>query len=196
LAEKFNVSATYGRNNMRHLMTTALLTMALIAGQAIAQGQATAVDTARAKLSFLVGDFATETNIPPIPSAPKGVTGKGTSVITWALDSMFLLIEEQSTNPLFGQYKGHGVLGFDRQTHEFALSMFNNFGDHLSYKGNFVGDTLVLETKVPMPGRPFDQRLVWYKDGESVKLRVLNDLGKGFTLALEETAVPVSRSTR
>jgi hypothetical protein len=181
---------------MRHLMTIATLTIVLIVGQAIAQKQTSAVDTARAKLSFLVGNFATETNIPAMPLAPNGAIGKGTSVITWALDSMFLWIEEQSMNPLFGQYKGHGMLGFDRQTHQFVLSMFNNSGDHPSYKGTFVGDTLVLETKVPMPGRPFDQKLVWYKDGEAVKLRVLNDLGKGFTLVLDETAIPVPQRTR
>ena len=180
---------------MRHLKKIAILAMVLIVGQAIAQKQA-ADTTERAKLKFLVGSFATETNMPATPSAPKGATGKGTSVITWALDSMFLLIEEQSMNSLFGQYKGHGVLGFDSPTHQFVLSMFNNFGDHPSYKGNFVGDTLVLGTKVPMPGRSFDQKLVWYQGGEAVKLRVLNDVGKGFFLALEQTAIPVSQRTR
>ena len=107
---------------------------------------------------------------------------------------MFLVIEDQSS--LFGRYKAHGVLGFDSPTREFVLSMFNNFGDHPSYKGNFVGDTLVLLTKVPMQGSSFDQKLVWYKDGEAVKLRVMNDLGKGFVLALEQTAIPVSQNTR
>jgi hypothetical protein len=190
---------------MRHVKKIALLTMVLIVGHAVGQKQANsrdsllqkpAVNTERAKLQFLVGSFATETNIPAGPTAPKSATGKGTSVISWALDSMFLLIDEQSINSLFGHYKGHGVLGFDSQTHQFVLSMFNNFGDRPSYKGNFVGDTLVLETKVPMPGRSFDQRLVWYKDGESVTLRVLNDLGKGYVLVLEQTAIPVSQTTR
>jgi hypothetical protein len=109
---------------------------------------------------------------------------------------MFLLIDEQSVNPVFGQYKGHGMLGLDAQTHQFVLSMFNNFGDHPSYKGNFVGDTLVLETQVPMQGRPFDQKLVWYKDGGAVKLKVLNDFGKGFFPALEETSIPVEQKMR
>ncbi len=186
---------------MRHLKTVAFLTMVLIVGQAIGQKVTTPRDsslpkpafgTERAKLEFLVGSFVTETIIPPVPSAPKGAIGKGTSVITWALDSMFLSIDEQSINPVFGHYKGHGLLGFDSQTHQFFLSMFNNFGDRLSYQGDFVGDTLVLAAKVPMPGNPFDQKLLWYKEGESVKLRVLNDLGKGFELALEQTATPVS----
>ncbi len=190
---------------MRHLKTIVLVTMLLIVEQAIAQKQTSspdsplqkpALDAERARLGFLVGSFATETNIPAMPSAPKGATGTGTSVITWALDSMFLLIDEQSMNSLFGQYKGHGVLGFDAQTRKFQLSMFNNFGDHPSYKGNFVGDTLVLETKVPMPGRSFDQKLVWYKDGEAVTLKVLNDFGKGFVLALEQKATPVASTDK
>ena len=182
-----------------------MLTIVLIVCQGIAQKQASsrdaltekpALDTERAKLQFLVGSFATETIIPAGPSAPKGATGKGTSVITWALDSMFLLIEEQSMNSLFGQYKGLGVLGFDPQTRQIVLSMFNNFGDRPSYKGSFAGDTLVLETKVPLPGKSFDQKLVWYTDGEAVKLRVLNNLGKGFLPVLEQTAIPVSPATR
>ena len=147
----------------------------------------------RAKLHFLVGSYTTETMIPPVPMAPKGATGKGTSVITWGLDSMFVLIDEESANSLFGTYKGHGVLGFDPQARQFELFMYNNFGDHPSYKGNFVGDTLVLQARVPMPGKPFDQKLLWYKDGDAVKLKVMNDTGKGFALAIEQTATPVRR---
>lgn len=198
-------TAIHSRNTMTHLKKICFLTMVLVVSQAIAQKQTTsrdslsqkpASDTGRTRLQFLVGNFATDTNIPASPSAPKGATGKGTSVITWALDSMFLSIEEQSMNSLFGLYKGHGLLGFDSQTHQFALSMFNNFGDHPIYHGNFVGDTLVLQTTVPSPRGTFDQKLLWYKDGEAVTLRVLNDSGKGFVLILEQTAIPVSQRIR
>jgi hypothetical protein len=148
------------------------------------------IGTERGKLQFLVGTFITESSMPAKPSLPKGGTGKGTLVITWALDSTFLFIEDQSVNSVFGQYKGHGVLGFDSHTQQFVLSMFNNFGDRPSYNGNFVGDTLILETKVPMPGGSFDQKLLWYKGNEEVKLRILNNSGKGFLLAIEQTATP------
>ena len=84
------------------------------------------------------------------------------------------------------------MLGFDAPSKQVVLSMFNNYGDHPSYKGGFVGDTLVLITTVPMPGRSFDQKLVWYKDGGGLKLKVLNDMGKGFVPVLEQTATPVS----
>ena len=187
---------------MKHLKKTVLLAFVLIAGQAIAQTNPGSADstspqptpnTERARLKFLAGSYTTETKIPASPMAPKGATGKGTSVMSWTLDSMFLLIEEQSMNSLFGQYKGHGLLGYDAPTGQFVLSMFNNFGDHPFYKGNFVGDTLILITKVPMPGRPFDQKLVWYKDGEALKLRVMNDAGKGFVTSIEQTATPVTQ---
>jgi hypothetical protein len=190
---------------MKHLTKIAILMIAFIIGQFTTQGQTTsdsstskkpALGTEQARIEFLVGTFATATYIPPMPSMPKGATGKGTSVITRALDSKFLSIEEQSFNSLFGQYKGHGMLGFDSQTHEFVLSMFNNFGDHPTYHGNFVGDTLILETKVPSPRGTFDQKLLWYKDGRLVKLTVLNDMGKGPALVLEQTATPVSQKLK
>ncbi len=183
---------------MKLSITILSLFIVLVGGQTYSQDkmQKPAPKTERGKLEFLVGSFTTATQIPPTPSAPKGATGKGTSVISWALDSMFLMIEEQSMNPLFGQYKGHGVLGYDAQSRQFTLSMYNNFGDHPSYKGDFVNDTLVLQTNVPMPGHPFDQRLLWYKEGNTVKLKVMNDFGKGFLLSLEETVTPTSQQTK
>jgi hypothetical protein len=193
-----------GETRMKHLTKIAVLTMAFIIGQSTTRGQTTSdsstsqkpvMSAERGRIEFLVGNFATATHIPPSPAMPKGATGKGTSVITWALDSKFLSIEEQSFNSLFGQYKGHGMLGFDSQTHQYVLSMFNNFGDHPTYQGNFVGDTLILQTKVQAPRGSFDQKLQWYKDGEAVKLRVLNDLGKGLVVVLEQSSTPVSKKT-
>ncbi len=167
--------------------------LALPFDQAPAQQAPSGRSTQLAKLSFLAGHFTTETTMPPQAMAPKGATGKGTSVITWALDSMFLMIDEQGQNSLLGQYKGHGLLGFDPHAGQYQLFMFNNFGDHPLYQGTFAGDTLVLMTRVPMPGRPFDQKLLWFKDGTTVKLRVLNDAGKGFNLVVEQTATPMLR---
>jgi hypothetical protein len=190
---------------MGNVTTIAMIAMAFTFSQLIHQGQ-TVVDGSssqnpvfgneRSRIEFLAGNFATATMIPASPSLPKGATGKGTSVVAWALDSMYLSIEEQSMNSLLGHYKGHGMLGFDSQTHEFVLSMFNNLGDHPTYHGNFVGDTLILETKVPSPRGTFDQKLLWYKDGRLVKLKVLNDMGKGPALVLEQTATPVSQKLK
>lgn len=190
---------------MIHVTTMLLFVMGFIVSQPTSQPPTTSTSpiaqnpvsgTERTKMEFLVGTFVTTTSIPPAPSMSKGATGKGTSVITWALDSMFLSIEEESFNSLFGHYKAHGMLGFDSQLHEYVLSMFNNFGDHPTYHGNFVGDTLVLQTKVAAPRGSFDQKLLWYKEGEAVQLKVLNDSGKGFLTAIEETATPVSPKTR
>lgn len=166
------------------LKNIAFLVLTLVFSQATAQD--------RSKLNFLVGNFVTEVTMPPGPSMPKGATGKGSSAIVWALDSTVLLIDEHSVNSLFGRYEGHGVLCFDAQTRQFELFMFNNFGDHPSYKGDFVGDTLMLETKVPMPAHPFDQRLLWYREGNVVKLKVMNNPGNGFVLAVDQTATPIS----
>ncbi len=152
--------------------------------------------TERGKVGFLIGSFMTETVIPPAPSMPKGATGKGTAVIAPALDSMFFSLEDESVNTLLGNYKGHGMLGYEPQTHEFVLAMFNNFGDHPTYHGNFVGDTLVLLAKIPAPKGSFDQKLLWYKDGDAVKLKILSDFGTGFALTLEETSTPMSQKPK
>ena len=190
---------------MIRMTRIAILAMAIVVGQSNVQGQTHSDSSTshmlvagveRAKAAFLVGSFATTITFAPNPAMPKGVTGTGTSVIAYTLDSLFLSIEDQSVNDLFGHYKAHGMLGFDAQQRQFVLSMFNNFGDHPTYHGNFVGDTLVLQTKVEAPRGSFDQQLRWYKEGETVRLRVLNDFGKGFLPVLDQTATPASPKTK
>ena len=144
------------------------------------------------KLSFLAGDFTTETTLPANPAMPEGAKGTGWAKNDWSLDSMFLAIEENSENSLLGYYKGRGFLTFDRQEKKYVLSMFNNFGDHPVYKGQFAGDTLLLEMLVPMPGGSFTQRLFWYPEGKNVKLQIFNDMGKGPVLAIDQTYMPAS----
>jgi hypothetical protein len=147
-----------------------------------------------AKLSFLVGDFITEMSIPPNAALKKPATGKGTASIRGGLDSTFLIIDEKSANSLLGQYQAHGLLGYDRAAKQYILSMFNNFGDRPVYAGSLVGDTLVLEAKVQMPGRFFNQRVSWYREGNKLKLQVLNDMGQGFTPVLEQTYIPSTKT--
>jgi hypothetical protein len=145
----------------------------------------------RAKLSFLVGNFSTQTRILPAGKSQKEVVGTGTSAVSWALDSTFLLVNEQSVNPLMGNYKGLGILGYDAHAKEYVLSMFNNFGDRPQYKGSFSGDTLTLISKVEYPGGSFNQKLLWFPEANNVRLTVLNDMGKGFRPVLEQTNTPV-----
>jgi len=169
----------------------ALAAVLLIAGEISAQEPAfkrPPPGPERERLSFLVGSFRTETRVLPGPMTQKEAVGTGTSVIRWGLDSMFLVIDEESTNPLLGNYKGLGLLGYDAAGKRYVLSMYNNFGDHPEYRGDFAGDTLVLAAKVPFPGGSFDQKLLWYRDGGKVLLRVLNDTGHGFVPVVEETA--------
>lgn len=144
----------------------------------------------RARLSFLVGRFNTATRVLPSLMSPKEALGKGTSVVSWGLDSMFIVIDEQSINPLLGNYKGHGILGYDAGEHEYVLSMFNNFGDRPQYKGAFSGDTLSLVTNVKLPGSSFDQKVLWFAEHNNIRMTVLNDVGKGFRPVVEQTATP------
>jgi hypothetical protein len=162
----------------------------LMAGHTRAQGPAAGNE--RARLGFLAGSYTTVTTMPASATMPKGATGTGTSVMTWALDSMFIMIDEESMNSLFGKYRGHGLLGFNAQTREYELMMFNNFGDHPSYRGTFSGDTLVLQTRVPAPKHPFDQKLLWFSHDGTLGLVVMNDTGEGFQPVLEQVSTPLS----
>ncbi len=179
------------------LLAALLLTIALSQAQEQKQEQAPAMPRPKfgpelAKLSFLVGDFTTETAIQPNPMMPNGSTGKGRSTLKWGLDSMFLIIEETSQSALLGNYKGQGLLTYDRQEKQYVLSMFNNFGDHPVYKGDFNGDTLVLETDVPIPGGSFKQKLMWYRDKKNVRLQIMNNMGTGFMPVIEQTYTPAA----
>ncbi|HUN66913.1 MAG TPA: DUF1579 family protein [Bacteroidota bacterium] len=148
--------------------------------------------TERSKIAFLVGSYTTTAAIPPAPGIPKGGSGTGTCVISWALDSMFLSISEKSVNSVLGKYAGYGMLGFDPQREMFVLTMFNNFGDRPQYQGSMVSDTLVLTTSISAPKGTFQQKILWYRDGKKVRLQVLNDFGKGYVPALDETSTPVA----
>ena len=144
------------------------------------------------KLAFLAGTYTTLVHIPAGPAAPNGADGKGTLNVQWGLDSLFLIIDDQSMNELLGNYKGHGLLGFDRHDAKYVLSMFNNFGDTPQYRGSFSGDTLILTTKVEFSKGSFDQKLVWYKDHGILRLKVYNDIGKGSMLTMEEISTPTA----
>ena len=140
----------------------------------------------RARLSFLVGKFATETHLMASPMSDTGSIGRGTSNISYGVDSMFLFLDDQSINPLLGNYRAHGVLGYDRLEGKYFLSMYNNFGDAPQYKGSMSGDTLTLASKVNFPGGAFDQKLVWYNEGKTNRLKIYNDMGDGYTLIIDQ----------
>ncbi|HTY35707.1 MAG TPA: hypothetical protein VMH23_01280 [Bacteroidota bacterium] len=174
---------------MKQITSALIVTAAVVLGCSTARTQTSqkpTVASERPKIAFLAGTFSTVVSIPPSPPMPKGMSAKGTSTVGWILDSTFLSIDDQ--NSLFGRYKAHGVLGFDAQEGQFVLTMYNNFGDHPSYHGSFVGDTLVLLAKIPSPRGTFEQKLQWYKEGNAVKLKIQNDMGKGFMPVMEQVA--------
>ena len=147
-----------------------------------------------AKLAFLVGNYTTVTHVTTNSTAGNGGMGKGTSIVTWGLDSMFVMLDEQSINQVLGNYKGHGMLGYDNREAKYVLSMFNNFGDSPQYSGNFTGDTLMLMTKVQYPGGFFDQKLAWYKENNTIRFKVYNDIGDGLVLVIDQTSTPSSNT--
>jgi hypothetical protein len=149
----------------------------------------------RTKLSFLTGSFTTDTHMPPGPMNPEEVVAKGSSTLWFGVDSMFVLLDEQSDNPVLGKYKAHGVLGYNPRDMQYMLSMYNNFGDAPQYRGSFNGDTLVLKSKVQFPGGSFDQLLHWYKEGYSTHLKVYNDMGKGLMLVVDQIYVSTALGT-
>ncbi len=149
-----------------------------------------------AKLSPFAGDFTTETKVEPNPATPKGETAKGRSKIKWFLDSAFLVIEEAIDFSIFGSYRGMGLMTYDKAEKQYFLSMFNNFGDHPSYKGNFAGDTLILEGQIPFEGGAFTQQVVWLPEGKKLKLWVRNNMGQGWIPVIEQTYMPIGKSSK
>ncbi|HXF49241.1 MAG TPA: DUF1579 family protein [Verrucomicrobiae bacterium] len=148
------------------------------------------------KLSFLAGEFVTDTKIFPNPVAPNGENATGSLKSRWILDSMFLQFEEAIDFPIFGKYRGMGLLTYDKNAKQYYLGMHNNFGDHPSYKGNYTGDTLILEGQIPFPGGTFQQQVMWRREGDNVKLWVRNNMGQGWMPVIEQTYRPAKKNGR
>ncbi len=134
--------------------------------------------------------------MPAGPMSPEEIVARGTSKLAYGVDSMFVLLDDQSDNPVLGKYKAHGVLGYNARDGKYTLSMYNNFGDAPQYKGTFSGDTLVLTSKVEYPGGSFDQKLAWYKEGTKVRLKVYNDMGQGPSLVVDQIYTHASGDAR
>lgn len=185
-------------------MKVSWLPVLILCGICVAMGQghstvspsALTTEGPRERLAFLRGSFVTEVHILPGRMIQKESVGKGTSEVSWVLDSMFLFVDERSANPVLGVYKGFGLLGYEPHDKQYVLSMYNNFGDHPQYRGTFAGDTLVLAARIPAPGKPFDQQVRWYSEGETVRLEVLNDTGEGFVPVMKQVARRVEGSSK
>ena len=143
-----------------------------------------------AKLNLLAGKFDVDLMTHKNPMG-EGGPGKGQIHNHWGLDSMFLIMEHEDNGPM-GNYKGHGVLGYDMMEKRYELWWYTNWGEISNYEGNFVGDTLVLVNEMAMPdGTPFKLKLMWYKEGKKVKFRILSDTGQGFSALLDCTYSPM-----
>ncbi len=178
---------------MKRIVLLVAGTLVVLFGQTFAQMTKPSFGPELAKLSFLVGHFSTQSKM---TMGDNSANGTGMMKAHWGLDSMFVLFSTEEQNPAMGTYKGFGVLGYDSQNNQYVLSMYNNFADRPEYKGTFVGDTLVMSSKIESPQGPFDQQIKWYKDGSSVKLLVLNDFGQGYAVMLEQTATASVDSTK
>ena len=143
-----------------------------------------------AKLNLLAGKFDVDLMTHKNPMG-EGGPGKGQIHNHWGLDSMFLIMEHEDNGPM-GNYKGHGVLGYDMMEKRYELWWYTNWGEISNSEGNFVRDTFVLVNEMAMPdGTPFKLKLMWYKEGKKVKFRILSDTGQGFSALLDCTYSPM-----
>ncbi|MGO9482404.1 MAG: DUF1579 family protein [Candidatus Kryptoniota bacterium] len=178
---------------MKKIIILTASALAMLSGQIYGQMVKPTFGSELARLSFLVGHFTTKTGI---MMGDNSASGTGTIEAHWGLDSMFVLFSTAEENSSLGSYKGFGVLGYDSQNSQYVFSMFNNFGDRPEYKGNFVGDTLILTAKVQTEQGPYDQQMKWFKDGNNVRLLIFTDLGQGYSLMVDQTAAPTADSTK
>jgi len=143
-----------------------------------------------AKLNFLVGKFDLDVMMYKNPMG-EGGPGKGKSNNYWGLDSMFLMIEHEDTSPM-GHYLGHGLLTYDMTKGKYKLWWFTNWGEASDYEGDFIGDTLNLETSMDMPdGSKFALKLMYHPEGKKVKFRIFADEGKGYNLLMDASYNPM-----
>ena len=140
-----------------------------------------------AKLSFLVGNFTTE-NITFDTPMGKGGPGKGRNMNRWGLDSLFVMATYEGTMATMGNYQGHGMFTYDWPTGQYKCWWFDNYGNHNEYTGNFMGDTLALESEIPTPQGNLKEKIMWHAEGKKVKFRMVWDMGQGPIPVMEETA--------
>lgn len=170
---------------MKKQIILAAAAVVVLSGQIFAQMTKPTFGPELAKLSFIVGHFTTKTNV---MMGDNTSTGAGTIKAHWGLDSVFVFYSTEEKNAALGSYKGFGVLGYNSESNQYVLTMFNNFGDRPEYKGNFFGDTLIMSAKIQSPQGPFDQKMKWFKDGDNVRLLVYTDFGQGSSLVVDQTA--------
>ena len=148
-----------------------------------------------ARLSFLVGNFTCENRTYDTPMG-KGGPGKGRNMNRWGLDSLFMMANYEGTMAGMGNYEGHGMFTYDAPAGQYKCWWFDNFGNHSEYTGNFVGDTLALESEMQTPQGPLKERIMWHPEGKKVKFRMVWDMGQGPMPVMEETATPSGAATR
>lgn len=142
-----------------------------------------------ARLSFLAGNFSSESMAHPSPMG-NGGPGKGRNVNGWDLDSLFLVFNYEGELAGLGGYKGKGMLTHDGRDGRYKCWWFDNFGSSNLYQGGFAGDTLVLEGEIPLPQGVLKEKIMWHPEGKKFKFRLFQDWGQGFNLSMEETATP------
>lgn len=148
-----------------------------------------------ARLSFLAGNFTTENMTYDTPMG-KGGPGKGRNMNRWVLDSLYLMANYEGTMAGMGNYQGHGMFTYDGQSRQYKCWWFDNYGGHGEYTGNFVGDTLALESEISTPQGNLKERLMWHPEGKKVKFRMVWDMGQGPMPVMEETATPSGASVK
>ena len=148
-----------------------------------------------ARLSFLTGTFTTENMTHDTPMG-KGGPGKGRNMNRWDLDSIYVIANYEGTMAGMGSYKGHGLFTYDAQAGQYKCWWFDNFGSHSEYSGNFVGDTLTMESEMQTPQGPAKERISWHPERKKVKFRMVWDMGQGPVPVMEETATPSGASTK
>ncbi|HLG93633.1 MAG TPA: DUF1579 family protein [candidate division Zixibacteria bacterium] len=147
-----------------------------------------------AKLSFLVGNFTSE-NISYDTPMGKGGPGKGRNMNRWGLDSLYVMANYEGTMAALGDYKGHGMFTYDVQSQQYKCWWFDNHGNQSEYTGNFIGDTLALESELVTPQGSLKERIRWHREGKKVKFRMVWDMGQGPVPVMEETAIPSGATT-
>lgn len=170
------------------LMAAIVFTIAQF-GNASAQMMRPQFGPNQQKLSFLLGNYKTESKM---TMGPNSSTGTGYEAAHFGLDSLFVFISARETTSAMGSFESFGVLGYNPRTSQYELSLFNNFGFQTQCKGDFSGDTLVMSASIETPNGTFKQRMKWFKEGKNLRYLIYGDFGgQGYRLMVDQTGTPV-----
>lgn len=136
-----------------------------------------------ARLGYFVGNWKEVGR-----STAHGMEGPVSSTQSWEWTAGGFFLEGHSDNQTpAGAFKIMAVLGYDPETKMYTYSAFDSWGEQITAKGTFSGDTWTWTTESMMQGKPIETRLTEKELSETqYSLQYESSMDGGKTWASDE----------